>query len=178
VRPIAKHNEALQLLRSYLGILTETDRFVRPELQRVFVTHIHDLLASALGATQDAAILAGERGVRSARLRAIMFEIGENLDKPELSISDVAMRHRVTPRYVQKLFSSEGTTFTAYVLERRLMEARRMLGDPRFANCTISELAYRIGFGDLSYFTRVFRRKHGASPSDIRAMATRQITEE
>jgi AraC-like DNA-binding protein len=143
----------------------------------VVVTHIHDLLASALGATQDAAILAEQRGIRSARLRAIMVDIVENLGRRELSITNVALRHRVTPRYIQKLFWSEGTTFTAYVLERRLAEANRMLGDPRFASYTISDVVYKVGFGDLSYFTRAFRRKYGTSPSDARAMA-RHVAEE
>jgi AraC-like DNA-binding protein len=177
VRPISRHNEALRLLTDYLGILKQSDRLSRPELQRVVVTHIHDLLASALGATQDAAILAEQRGIRSARLRAIMVDIVENLGRRELSITNVALRHRVTPRYIQKLFWSEGTTFTAYVLERRLAEANRMLGDPRFASYTISDVVYKVGFGDLSYFTRAFRRKYGTSPSDARAMA-RHVAEE
>jgi AraC-like DNA-binding protein len=177
VRPISKHNEALRLLTNYLGIFKQSGGPSRPELQRVIVTHIHDLIASALGATQDAAIIAEERGIRSARLRAIMFGVVENLGRRDLSITNVALRHRVTPRYIQKLFSGEGTTFTAYVLERRLSEAHRMLSDLRLANCSISDVAYKVGFGDLSYFTRAFRRKYGASPSDIRAMARPAVEE-
>src|SRR5438552_1940469 len=81
VRPILGHGGALQLLTGYLGILREADKVSGPELQRMVVSHIHDLLASALGATQDAAIVAEQRGIRSARLRAIMLNIVENLDK-------------------------------------------------------------------------------------------------
>ena len=32
-------------------------------------------------------------------------------------------------------------------------------------------IAYDVGFGDLSYFNRVFRRRYGATPSDIRQLA-------
>jgi len=174
VRPISKHNEALRLLTGYLGMLKEADKLSKPELQRLAVTHIHDLLASALGATQDAAILAEERGIRSARLRAIMFDVVKNLGRRELSITSVALRHRVTPRYIQKLFESEGTTFTEYVLEQRLIEADRILSDPRFADRTISDVAYKVGFGDLSYFSRVFRRRFTMTPSDAREQARRE----
>jgi AraC-like DNA-binding protein len=76
--------------------------------------------------------------------------------------------------HIQKLFETEGTTFTEYVMERRLVEASRMLSDPRFADRTISEVAGNAGFGDLSYFNRAFRRLYGATPSDVRAAAQRE----
>lgn len=174
VRPISKHSEALRLLTSYLGIVNEADKLCDPELQRLAVTHIHDLLASALGATQDAAILVEGRGIRSARLRAIMSNIVENLGRRELSITYVALHHSVTPRYIQKLFESEGTTFTEYVLEQRLVQANRMLSDPRFSNRAISDVAFKVGFGDLSYFTRTFRRRFCMTPSDARERARRE----
>jgi AraC-like DNA-binding protein len=37
----------------------------------------------------------------------------------------------------------------------------------------ISSIAYDVGFGDLSYFNRVFRRQYNATPSDIRNDASR-----
>ena len=103
-----------------------------------------------------------------------MFDVVKNLGRRELSITSVALRHRVTPRYIQKLFESEGTTFTEYVLEQRLIEADRILSDPRFADRTISDVAYKVGFGDLSYFSRVFRRRFTMTPSDAREQARRE----
>jgi AraC-like DNA-binding protein len=174
-RLVPAGNEALGLLRSYLGILKESDKLSTAELRRVVVLHVHDLVATALGATQDAAILAEERGIRSARLRAIMLDVVENLDRPQLGVGAVAKRHGVTPRYVQRLFEREGTTFRAYVLEQRLAAACRMLVDQRRDIGQISEIAYKVGFSDLSYFARTFRRKYGASPSDVRAAARSKI---
>jgi AraC-like DNA-binding protein len=69
------------------------------------------------------------------------------------------------------LFESEGTTFTKYVLEQRLTRAHRMLADPGFCHRTISAIAFEVGFENLSYFNRVFRRTFSATPSDIRAAA-------
>jgi len=85
-----------------------------------------------------------------------------------LAVADVAALHGVTPRYVHKLFESEGTTFTQFILSQRLDRAHRMLRDQRFATRSISSIAYDVGFGDLSYFNRTFRRHYNVTPSDIR----------
>ncbi|MGO8911050.1 MAG: helix-turn-helix transcriptional regulator [Bradyrhizobium sp.] len=117
--------------------------------------------------------LARGRGLRVARLAAIKLDIGRSLGRNDLSITALSLRHGVTPRYIQKLFEAEGTTFTGYVIERRLLEASRMLADPRFANHNIGEVALKAGFGDLPYFTRSFRRRFGMTPSDAREQARR-----
>ena len=48
-----------------------------------------------------------------------------------------------------------------------------MFVDPRREGEKISAVAYDTGFGDVSYFNRVFRRHYGAAPSDIRGQARR-----
>ena len=68
------------------------------------------------------------------------------------------------------LFEAEATTFTDYVLEQRLARAYRLLTD-RHGGEKITAVAYDVGFADLSYFYRAFRRRFGATPSDIRAQA-------
>ncbi|HET7614712.1 MAG TPA: helix-turn-helix domain-containing protein [Gemmatimonadaceae bacterium] len=68
------------------------------------------------------------------------------------------------------LFESESTTFTEFVREERLTRARSKLLSPRFAARRIAEIAYEVGFNDLSYFNRSFRRRFGHSPSEVREM--------
>ena len=109
--------------------------------------------------------------MRAARLRAIKADIGANLHDCELGVTAVATRHRVTPRYVHKLFEGEGTTFSEFVLGQRLASAHRLLTDPRLADHTIASVAFDAGFGDVSYFNRSFRRCYGATPSEVRAEA-------
>jgi AraC-like DNA-binding protein len=43
-----------------------------------------------------------------------------------------------------------------------------LLSDPRLADRTIGSIAFDVGFGDLSYFNRTFRRRYGATPGEIR----------
>jgi AraC-like DNA-binding protein len=69
--------------------------------------------------------------------------------------------------------ADDGTTFTDLVLDERLARAHRMLSDPKRSELFISAIAYEAGFGDLSYFNRTFRRRYGASPSDVRETAKR-----
>ncbi|ODS03605.1 hypothetical protein AUC71_08755 [Methyloceanibacter marginalis] len=169
VRRIVPPTEALQYLLSYIRFLEEQQACADPELARATALHMRDLLALALGASRDAVFIAEGRGLRAARLQAMRRYVADNLSDGNLTVSAVAARHRVTPRYVQRLFESEGTTFSEFVLELRLTRVHRMLADPRYAGWTVSAIALETGFGDVSYFNRRFRRRFGASPTQFRA---------
>ena len=162
----------MQLLRRYLTVLNDVDAIATPELQQAAANHIIDLIALTLGATREAA-QAAEGGVRAARLQSIKHDIVSNLSDETLSVRAIAARHKVTPRYVQRLFEETGSTFTEYVVEQRLVRAHRLLTDARPSDQTLTAIAFDVGFGDLSYFNRAFRRRFGASPSDLRAQARR-----
>jgi AraC-like DNA-binding protein len=174
IRVVPAGVEAIKLLVTYARAIAEEQQSLdTPELQRLVATHIHDLLALAVGATRDGRAIAGGRGVRAARLRAIMSDITANLGDCDLTVAAVAQRQRVTPRYLHKLFEGEEITFSTFVLGQRLSRAHRMLCDPRFGDRSISSVAFDVGFGDLSYFNRTFRRRYDATPSDIRHSAGR-----
>jgi AraC-like DNA-binding protein len=169
-RLIPRGNEALRLLRLYLSSLRKTANIADPALGKLVATHVYDLMALAVGATRDGQAAASERGVRAARLAVIKADFAAN---PTLSLSAIAARQRITPRYAQMLFKEEGTRFTAYALEQRLVNARRMLTSPSHARWTIGAVASEAGFNDLAYFNRTFRRRYGATPSNVRAAALR-----
>jgi transcriptional regulator GlxA family with amidase domain len=170
--PIPRDSDALRLLASYLAILRD-ERAMTPELRRLAATHVHDLIAMAIGATGDGAEVAQECGVRAARLAAIKTDVRERAGDHDLTLAAVAARHRISPRTVQLLFESEGLTFSQFVLEQRLTRAHHMLVDSRHAASTINAIAWAAGFGDLSHFNRHFRRRFGATPSDVRAASSR-----
>jgi AraC-like DNA-binding protein len=84
----------------------------------------------------------------------------------------VAQALGVSPRYVQMLFAEEATTPSTYILERRLERAAERLGREGLRQ-TITEIAFSVGFNDLSYFCRAFRKRFGAAPRDYRAAGGR-----
>ncbi len=63
------------------------------------------------------------------------------------------------------LVQATGRTTKEHITDRRLLEAARLL---RFTTLTVGEIAFRAGYTDQLYFSRAFRRRYGASPSDYR----------
>src|SRR5580698_3670279 len=115
-RPIPVNTEALRLLVHYAAMLKEESWITDPHLQSLTANHLQDLAVLAIGATRDASVIAGSRGVPAARLRAIKADIVRNLTDRNLSIETVARRHGITPRYVCMLFDNDATTFSEFVL--------------------------------------------------------------
>jgi AraC-like DNA-binding protein len=168
LRVIRRDTPALALLTRYLGIALGDVLPVPAGLQGLVASHVYELAAMAIGATGESAVLADGLGVRAARLRALKADLVAHLADGGLSVSAVAARQGVTPRYGHKLFECEGMTYSGFVLGQRLDRVHRLLTDPRCAGHAISALAFGVGFGDLSYFNRAFRRRYGATPSDLR----------
>lgn len=168
MRLVPRDSAPLRLLASYADALMDQNALATLPLRQLAVGHLHDLLALALGPTRDIAELAKGRGVRAARLREAKAHIAGNSGRQELSITGVAAHLGVTPRYLQRLFEFDGTTFSAFLLGQRLKRAYRMLCEPQFAQRPVSAIAYDVGFGDLSYFNRCFRRAYGTTPSGVR----------
>jgi AraC-like DNA-binding protein len=173
LRRIPHGTPALSLLTDYISITEQEQAGANHDLQHLVVSHFYDLIAITVGATRDATELAQGRGLRAARLHTIKQDIARNLDQPDLSIAALVLRHRCTPRFIQRLFESEGTSFTDYVLTQRLACAHRLLTDPRRDGEKISAIALDAGFGDVSYFNRAFRQRYGDTPSGVRMRAWR-----
>lgn len=168
-QPIRAANDGLRLLTGYMDVIGGALAGGAADTQRVVVSHVYDLVALALGQTAEAAEIGRGRGQRAARLHGIKADIRGHLASPDLSLGAVAARQGVSPSYVRKLFEGEGDSFSGFVLGQRLSWAHAMLRNPRFGRFGISDIAYEAGFGDLSYFNRAFRRRYGATPSEVRA---------
>jgi len=162
----------LRLLTRYLGIISEQGALDTPELRQLAADHVHDLIALVVGgATPDAAATATRRGLPAARLAAIKAYIASRLGQPGLTPASVAQRQGISESYLRKLFDSDRTSFSDFVLSARLARAHDLLNDPGLIDRTIASIAFEVGFGDLSYFNRTFRRLYGVTPSDVRAAA-------
>ncbi len=160
---------ALRLLDSYLQSLTTLEQRSSAELDEVIGVHLLDLMAAAIGPTAGGRSLIADRGLKAVRLQAVLAEIVRRCGDPAFDIGGVARRLGLSRRNVQSLLAETGKSFTEHLTERRLQRARAMLTDPAIRYLRIIDIAFAAGFGDLSNFNRLFRRRFGDTPSGARA---------
>ncbi|MDN3027203.1 helix-turn-helix domain-containing protein [Streptomyces sp. S.PB5] len=101
-----------------------------------------------------------------AMLALIKEYIVRNLSDPGLSPESVAAAHRVSVRYLHKLFEHEDTTMSRWIQRHRLERCRRDLLQPTGMTSTVAAVALRWGFVSPSHFSRLFRATYGVSPRE------------
>lgn len=84
-----------------------------------------------------------------------------------ISLEDLAAQLSVTEQYTCTLFKQTlGFRPMEYVNKFRIGKARRLLTDE--PELSIAEIALRVGYEDLSYFIKMFKRYHGTTPRKYR----------
>ncbi len=128
-----------------------------------------DLLSTVLAhhSHQDSAA-SGESGPHVLFLRICAF-IVEHLRDPALGPEAVASAHRISLRYLHRVFQQNGTTPRAFIKQQRLDRCRKDLADPALDHLTIHTIAARWGYPQPDGFSRAFRTATGMSPSEYRA---------
>lgn len=108
-----------------------------------------------------------ESGARRAVSAAAAY-IGENYAQ-ELTLQDIAGHVYLTPAYLCTAFKRyTGMTISRYIAEERIRHAiERITG----SGDSLASIAEKVGFSDPNYFTKVFRRVTGKTPSDYRSGA-------
>ena len=87
----------------------------------------------------------------------------------DISLEDVAQMVGKSRNYFSSIFKKEmGLSFVDFITQVRVQEAKRML---QTTNDMTYEIAERVGFGDYKYFSKVFKRITGHSPSHYRKQA-------
>lgn len=103
-------------------------------------------------------------------LHAIFEAIEAGVGEP-LTLSDVAKTVGLTPGYLTTWVRRRtGKTVQEWILERKLVEARKLLAETELP---VGTVARKVGFDDPAYFTRVFSREVGTPPRRWRSETTR-----
>jgi two-component system response regulator YesN len=96
----------------------------------------------------------------------IMRFIHDNYRDPGLSLPMISKNTFLSPTYICKIFKDQtGTTINKYIGEYRLNKAKDFLKDKE---ATINDIAAKVGYGDGNYFTKIFKKETGLTPSDYR----------
>lgn len=102
----------------------------------------------------------------SVLIKKAMQSIEKNYAKP-MSLNTLAEELNVSPFYISKLFSKElQRNFTDVVNDVRINEAKRLVRN----DFSLKEVAYKVGFGSQSYFTKIFKKLVGLSPKEYRKL--------
>lgn len=93
--------------------------------------------------------------------------IMENYDKEELSVDTVCKKLHLSTAYFSTLFKKEvGQTCIAYITDFRLKKAVELLNTTDDKTYMI---ANKVGYAEQNYFSYVFKKKYGVSPSKYRS---------
>lgn len=112
---------------------------------------------------------ASEQRTKHARLFALDDLISKHISEG-WTASNFASALSVSTGHLSRLCrAATGMGATAYIEQHQIQEACRLLA---FTQLPVSEIGYRLGFIDPSYFSKRFRAARGQTPSDYRALFT------
>ncbi|CAM4125687.1 response regulator [Paenibacillus alkaliterrae] len=92
----------------------------------------------------------------------------DSLSVPDLTMTEAAAMVHLNPSYFCKLFKQQtNINFTDYMTSVRMKEATRLLEK---TSLRISEIAERLGYADLAYFSNTFKKSVKVTPSEYRKL--------
>src|SRR5690606_23375145 len=84
----------------------------------------------------------------------------------DISLERIAARVGLSPFYISKVFKEEtGVNYIDFLTACRIERAKSLLADQRLS---LKAITFEIGYNDPNYFSKVFKRMNGVSPSDYR----------
>lgn len=87
----------------------------------------------------------------------------------DLSVTTLAEHLNLHPSYLSQLFKKEvGLTLSEYIQRTKIEEAKNLI---QFSNYSLSEIYTLLNFNDQSYFTKVFKKVTGFTPSHFKSNA-------
>jgi AraC-like DNA-binding protein len=104
--------------------------------------------------------------------RSLSVRVVEYLEqhyRSQIGLRDVAEAFGYSARYLANAFRrSTGSSIAAWIVERRIGAAQRLLGE---SNASVAATCEAVGFNDLRNFTRQFVRHVGVTPEAFRSAA-------
>jgi AraC family transcriptional regulator of arabinose operon len=122
-----------------------------------------------LNCTEILANLANILEKRKSILPLRIQQMKQYLDQQDMSSfqsSRMSQHFAMSTKQINRLFKKEiGTTIYDYLMIKKVNISQMLLTD---TDLTISEIAYRIGYSEPHYFSNVFKKKTGLSPTEYR----------
>lgn len=105
-------------------------------------------------------------------IQAVKDYIDENYIQ-KISLDNLEKKFFINKYYLVRLFKKQyGFTINDYIIRLRITKGKKLL---RFSNKTVEEISYECGVQNSAYFSRVFKKVEGISPSEYRKLWQNQI---
>jgi len=118
---------------------------------------------SSLGTFHQALGTLGNRD--QSFIRSLTDAVNKNIDNTNFDVDMLCREVGISRTLLHlKIKKIAGLSTTEFIKKIRLNEARKMLEEH---NYTVSEIAYRVGFSDPSYFSKAFKKEFNRSPKEV-----------
>lgn len=98
-------------------------------------------------------------------VREVIEYVDHHYSDCTLSSGNIAKELSVSPNYLSRIFRQElGLTITEYITQKRISEAVNRIENSK--SISIAELAHSVGYSDSFYFSKIFHKLKGVSPSN------------
>lgn len=122
----------------------------------------------------DLLFIRGQTKYRASIVERAKSYILQNYGKEGLCLKDVAKALRISPYYLSHLFKdSEGMSIGEYIRDIRIARAKELLES---SGLSVIEVGLEVGYSDPAYFSKIFRKETGLSPSQYRRKIKQNIT--
>lgn len=153
------HN--ITLLNSFKDII-EKVRGEHPGYQQQAAGRVMNILGEIIALVKNQEFEGKEI---EKRIKEAQFDIRERLDQ-SLNLEEFARRYQMSYSYFRKLFKTyTGLSPAQYHLQLRLQKARDLISS---TNKSVKEIAYSLGFESPFHFSKIYKKKFGASPNKSR----------
>jgi AraC-like DNA-binding protein len=153
------------MLAAQMRSLAEAARNLSPPARAVALQATVDLALAVLRLELGEERI--ESGTREDGLfAAVQRFIDRNLGSPDLGPGRIARRFRCSRAHLYRIFARRGLTIAGYIREIRLQRCRAALETRRLRGEQIGSVAWRFGFDNPVYFSRLFRRRFGMTPTE------------
>lgn len=153
-----KNKQCAEILRKTLFEITPTNEFeevyiMQSAFYQIIALHIQDMKEADESYSNIA--------------QSVMDFINENYYQ-KIKINELAKKYNYTRNYLYTLFKSEyGVSPQEYIVTLRIEKAKQLLLDET-KSLLVSEVASAVGFNDCLYFSRLFHKRTGLSPTEFK----------
>ena len=132
---------------------------------------------SLLDSIQQLILARIAKGRPDPAVEAVMSSIVHHFHDPSYSVGKCLCTGGYCPDHMRRRFKEQvGKTPSEYLTSLRIKSAKKLLAARKSSNYSVSDICTMVGFSDISYFSRVFKKETGIAPSEYYGEAGADVT--